>query len=239
MTAPSPDLIISRTLCTIGLLVRAQLEDQVQRTPERAGSWLHGFERLQNWAREQRLANAWTPTEQTLHDTLWAQWSRDDITSVMWQIESLLVLHGALGRLPLDPTTVDVVDPDRVQELVPLLPTYAELERGVSPAEAAVLDRYRRAMAVWRWRAKTEFQARHGVTPANGSNYQDMIARAAERAKSAGLIEACEDDFGVSGKRFGDLTEGALRMCATVILERARAIDWVCGVGSWEIEPIL
>lgn len=230
-----------RVQCAIALLVRGQIEEHLDRAPERAQTWLGGLLRVATYLEDEELLAACTPEEKALFDAPFGAWSRTDMSAVAWRIEGLAVLLHALGRysLPRPFGASEPVDAHAVQAVSSLLPGRAELVPGEERPDADELDRLRRTMAIWRWRARSELQHRRGGAPEAGASYEEIVARAARRAAEAGLVVLRDGDLEVHGQAFARISESALFSCATVALERGRAADWLCGKAAWDAPPEL
>ena len=234
MERPTSNDIIARLQSTIALMVRGQIEEQLAQNPARAQSWAGGLDRLEKWVQEEGLSPQMVREERSLLNKSWGEWNADEMTAIAWRIEGAAVLLYALGKLALPHDSLQPVASHEVQSCTSLLPPHAELLDGIRPLPPADIEHFRKAMGIWRWRARTELQHRRGADAATGEPYEKLVGRAAARAEKAGFITAVEGDFGLHGLPFAKLSENNLRTQATVALERGRAADWLCGQAGWD-----
>ena len=215
-------------------MVRGQIEEQLAQSPARAQSWAGGLEKLEKWVQDEGLTGQMVREERWLLKKSWGEWHVDEMTAVAWRIEGAAVLLHALGKMTLPHDSLHPVSSHDVQSCTSLLPPHAELLDGIRPRLTEDLEHFRKAMGIWRWRARTELQHRRGADAATGEPYEKLIERAALRAAKAGFVTEVNGDFGMHGLPFAKLSENNLRTQATVALERGRAADWLCGQASWD-----
>lgn len=230
--------VVARTQATFALVTRAQVEEQLALGPERAESWTGALDRLERFVDEEGLDPALVDEERVLLALPWGGFPPADVKAATWRIEGLAVLLFALSKLEALPAGREV-DAEAVHAALPLFAPRSVVEAGARLRPAEELDRLRRSLGVWRWRAKTELIHRQGGAPSSGEDYEAMVARAAERAHAAGLVELVEGDLACGATPFGALSSEALRTLATVVLERGRAADWLCGKAAWDAPPVL
>lgn len=234
MPPPTLDDIVRRAQCVLGVLVRAQIEEQLEANPARASDWTKTLERLENWLVHERLDPLLTREESILMRAKWGEWSHDDMQAAVWRIEGLAVLLWNASRLPRLPPFSAAAPSDEVLGAMPFLRAAGDVLAGARQRPSDELDRLRRAAGVWRWRAKTELLHRAGVSPATGEPFEGLVARAAINAAKAGLIVVAQGDFDVDGRPYAGVDDATLRTLAAVALERGRAAEWLCGRGPWD-----
>lgn len=239
MERPTLTDIISRLQSTIALMVRGQIEEQLAQAPARAQSWASGLEKIEKWVQDENLNGYLVREERWLLNKAWGEWNADEMTAAAWRIEGAAVLFHALGRLSLAHDSLSPISAYDVQSCSSLLPPQAELLENARLRSDDDLEHYRKAMGIWRWRARTELQHRRGADSASGEPYAQLIERAANRAAKAGFVTLVDGDFGLHGTAFSKLSESSLRTQATVALERGRAADWLCGQAGWDAPPEL
>lgn len=234
MPPPSLDDVARRAQCVLGLLVRAQIEEQLAAAPARAREWTRTLERLETWLVNERLDPQLTPEEAALMHAKWGEWAREDMQASLWRIEGLAVLLWASSRLSALPPFSEPAPTDDVLGAMPFLRAFGDVLAGARARPFEEVDRMRRAAGVWRWRAKTELLHRGGVRPATGEPVEALVRRGAENASKAGLVLVAGGDFDVGGRPYREIDDGTLRSIATVALERGRALEWLCGRASWD-----
>lgn len=239
MPPPSLDDVVRRAQCVLGLLVRAQIEEQLEAAPEQAHRWTRTLERLETWLVNERLDPLLTREEAALMHAKWGEWAREDLQAAMWRIEGLGVLLWASGRLERLPPFYEAAHSDQVLGAIPFLRAVGDVLAGARLRPPEELDRLRRTAGVWRWRAKTELLHRGGVRPASGEPFEALVRRGAENAGKAGVVLVTLGDFDAGGRPYTSLSDDEVRMIATVALERGRAAEWLCGRGSWDAPPEL
>lgn len=239
MPPPALDDIARRSQCVLGVLVRAQIEEQLAAEPLRARSWTRTLERLETWLVNERLEPQLTPEEAALMHAKWGEWAREDVHAAIWRIESLAVLLWASSRMERLPSFGEPAVSDEVLGAIPFLRALGDVLAGARLRPMEELDRERRSAGVWRWRAKTELLHRGGVRPGNGETAEALVRRGAENAAKAGLVVVNDGDFDVGGRPYRELDDVTLRSLATVALERGRALEWLCGRAQWDAPPEL
>lgn len=239
MPPPSLDELARRAQCVLGVLVRAQIEEQLSADPTRAREWTRTLERLETWLVNERLEPVLTAEEAALMHAKWGEWARDDMQAAIWRIEGLAMLLWAQSRIDRLPPFAEPVPADDVLGAMPFLRALGDVLAGARHRPVDELDRVRRMAGVWRWRAKTELLHRGGVRPANGEPTEALVRRAAENAARAGILVVTQGDFDVDGRPYRELDDATLHTLATVALERGRALEWLCGRASWDASPEL
>lgn len=239
MPPPSLDEIARRAQCVLGVLVRAQIEEQLASDPTSARGWTKTLERLETWLVHERLEPLLTQEEAALMHAKWGEWAREDMQAAIWRIEGLGVLLWAQSRLDRLIPFSEAAPSDEVLGAMPFLRAAGDVLAGARHRPFEELDRVRRMAGVWRWRAKTELLHRGGVRPATGESTEVLVRRAAENAAKAGFVVVTQGDFDVGGRAYRELDDATLRMLATVALERGRALEWLCGRASWDAPPEL
>lgn len=234
MPPPELDDIARRAQCVLGVLVRAQIEEQLANAPDSARQWTKPLERLETWLVNERLDPLLVNEETALMRAKWGEWSRDDISAAVWRIEGLAVLLYASQRLPQVPPFTRAAISDEVFASMPFLGSTGDVLAGARLRPREEIDRLRRVAGVWRWRAKTELLHRGGVRPSTGEPFEAMVRRAAENAGKAGFVTVTDGDFDVEGAPYTALDDAELRSLAAVALERGRALDWLCGRAAWD-----
>ncbi|MFZ9886201.1 MAG: hypothetical protein ACO3JL_01760 [Myxococcota bacterium] len=234
MLVPDLDHVARRAQCVLALLMRAQIEDALRAAPERAPSWVRPLEKLESWLLHERLDGHLSKEESSLLRAKWGEWSGEDSSASAWRLEGLAVLVYALGRKTPVPPLHQAAESEEVLAAMPFLGTLGDVLAGARLCAAESLDQTRRKVAVWRWRAKTELLHRGGVAPSSGEPFSAMVERAAGNAEKAGMTTVLRGDFDVGGRPYASLSDGEVRTLASVAVERSRAVDWVCGRGSWD-----
>jgi hypothetical protein len=229
---------MSRAQCLVALLTRSQIEGELAGRASELKRWHGALDRLATWIGEEELAASFTDVERALFAQPVSAWAPADTSAVAWRIEALAVFMWAAGKLDTAPNAPQPMDADDVFATFPLLGARSEFLEDAAPRDDEELDRGRRAVGVWRWRARTELLHRSGATPASGDAYDEMVSRAARKAFDARLVDALvEGDFGVGQRAFSELTDTELRGLAAALLERQHALDWLCDENAdWDDE---
>lgn len=234
MPPPELDEIVRRAQCVLGVLVRAQIEEQLISAPTSARDWTRTLERLETWLVNERLDPLLTGEELALMRAKWGEWAPEDISAAVWRIEGLAVLLWSASRIERLPPFFEVAPSDDVLGSMPFLRAMGDVLAGARLRSLEDIDRLRRTSGVWRWRAKTELLHRGGVRPATGEAFEVLVRRAAENAAKAGLLAMCDGDFDVGGRPYQSLDDAELRTLAAVALERGRAAQWLAGRAAWD-----
>ena len=239
MPPPALDELARRAQCVLGVLVRAQIEEQLAAEPTRAREWTKTLERLETWLVNERLEPVLKREEAALMHAKWGEWAREDMQAAIWRIEGLAVLLWAQSKSERLPPFFEAAHSDDVLGSMPFLRALGDVLAGARHRPFEELDRARRMAGVWRWRGKTELLHRGGVRPATGEPTETLVRRAAENAAKAGFVVVTQGDFDVGGRPYRELDDASLRTLATVALERGRALEWLCGRASWDAPPEL
>ena len=165
--------------------------------------------------------------------------SRRDVLDVSWRAESLAVLLWAQRRLDALPPFDEQMDPEKLLELgrTPLEGTPALR----APEELATMQSRAK---LWHWRSRTRQLEEEG-TPLPEQlpvkSYEEIVRITVEAAQEEGSLDAVRDgDFKAMGKSFRYLSADEWSSVQSIIMERHRALNWLCGYAPdnrWDDVP--
>ena len=190
-----------------------QRQTQVAEVMKRLGLWSTMSRRERTFMR----ASPERVDEQTLRD-------------VSWSMESLECLLWALGY-------VNSIPPYDIQADVHhlgLLPSegLASLIRNATLRDAAAIEKARDDAQRWHWRSRTRQLMESGkpVHLPDGVTLIDIVRMSAEDAARDGLIEQpINGDYPIRGRAFSELTAEEWSEIQSIITERHKALNWLCG----------
>lgn len=161
--------------------------------------------------------------------------------NAMWSMESVAVLTWAIGLA--DFPRFDTQTDGTLLEKIP----YGDVKRFTGSATlipTEVIERKRSLAELWHWRVRTRklIQDGYQFEPEDDTRTLDDIVRnAAKRAFDNGdLDETIEGDFPYRGKAFRSLTEDEYVEARSIIMERHKALNWLCGYARgnhWDRTP--
>jgi hypothetical protein len=154
------------------------------------------------------------------------------VIEAVWQGEGLGMLLWALGLVELEPF-------DRPFDPEWLLAT--PTAHGTLRAKAEI-EHAREGARLWHWRVRTDTLRDDGGgvdLPPDWDSHEQLIAVAAMRGYERGLLPSpLRGDFPAFGTGYRELTPEQRAEVASIVYERHRALNWLCGVGrTWAATP--
>jgi hypothetical protein len=153
------------------------------------------------------------------------------VIEAVWQGEGLGMLLWALGLVELEPFD-HPFDP----EWLLATPT----AHGTMRARAEV-EHERETARLWHWRVRTDRLRENGGVdlPQDWGSHEQLIAVAAMRGYERGLLPSpLRGDFPAFGTGYRELTPEQRAEVASIVYERHRALNWLCGLGrTWSETP--
>ncbi len=221
---PVAKRVAKRAVALTGVVARAVIEREVRlkRAVEEQAAGMH--DRLLRWLADVRVETEFEPTEEAVLQAPPGRLPEQHFIDSMWRVEGLAVLGWALGRLDL-PKYDELVDIDAVWDGMAFLQTdevKALLARPpLRPREQ--LEAVRKQLLGYHWRLR---EYRH-VAP------KAMDFRAFSRdcwfgSFDVSAFELIDDDLALRGHRIDTAPPEVLDACASIAVERHRAINWLC-----------
>jgi Domain of unknown function (DUF4272) len=154
-----------------------------------------------------------------------------DVIETVWQGEGLGVLFWSLGLVELEPFD-QTFDP----EWLLATPT----AHGQMRAKAEI-EHARETARLWHWRVRTDRLRKSEAVeqPGNWDSFEQLIAVAAMRGYERGLLPSpLRGDFPVFSMGYRELTPAQRAEVESIVYERHRAFNWLCGAGrAWAETP--
>lgn len=164
-----------------------------------------------------------------------------DAMDVSWRAESLAVLLWALGRMDTLPAFDAQVDPEA---LLALVNRHAGADASPTLRPHAELQRLQSRASLWHWRSRTRSLEEDGTPLPEGlpvNSYEEIVRLTTEAAQQEGTLDAVRDgDFEAIGKSFRRLTGDEWASVQSIVMERHRALNWLCGYAPgnrWDAVP--
>ena len=252
-TPPDADLVAKRSRL-LALQLRHLTENiaetalaavSIEWTPERRDSYqarrgqLRGD--LETALASPTLVAVATPDEMTFLRKAPAKFTRRDALDASWRAESLAVLLWALGRLDTLPAFDTQVDPEQLLEAAR---HQAGDDRPPALRPHAELEQMQERVKLWHWRCRTRQLEEDGTPVPDGlpvTSWEEIVRLTTEAAVEKGTLDAARDgDFKAMGKGFRWLTEDEWSSVQSIVMERHRAINWLCGYAPdnrWDDVP--
>lgn len=172
-------------------------------------------------AAELRAALAKLSTHQSDPAVIDAVWGGEALGALLWAL-TLVELP------PYDtPFDYDVLVAERIDR--PQLRAAGEIEHA------------RDAAQLWHWRARTTLLQAEGdvALPERWQSFDQLIAATAMHGYDSGLLPVpLRGDFRAFESPYRHLTPSQHSVAHSIALERHRALNWLCGLGSaWEDVP--
>jgi hypothetical protein len=153
------------------------------------------------------------------------------VIEAVWQGEGLGMLLWALGLVELEPFD-HPFDP----EWLLATPT----AHGTMRARAEI-EHERETARLWHWRIRTDRLRENGgvEVPQDWASHEQLIAVAAMRGYERGLLPSpLRGDFPAFGTGYRELTPEQRAEVSSIVYERHRALNWLCGLGrTWSETP--
>jgi hypothetical protein len=153
------------------------------------------------------------------------------VIEAVWQGEGLGMLLWALGLVELEPFD-HPFDP----EWLLATPT----AHGTMRARAEI-EHERETARLWHWRVRTDRLRDDGgiELPQDWDSHEQLIAVAAMRGYERGLLPSpLRGDFPAFGTGYRELTPEQRAEVSSIVYERHRALNWLCGLGrTWSETP--
>lgn len=182
-----------------------------------------------------------------LQDTAWPT-DQQQVVDSSWRLESLGTLLWATQLIPWMPGWDTQFDGEALDKLP--ADGVAEFIRSLSLRPIEKLEAMRSTAELWHWRSRTRQCIEEGQpfpaipTPPDQPplrSFEDVVRMTARLAHEQGAVEeVVDEDFGVRGKAFRDLTPDEWSEIRSITFERHYALNWVCGRAPgnrWEETP--
>ena len=162
-----------------------------------------------------------------------------DAMDVSWRAESLAVLLWSLGRIEALPRFDEQVDPTALLALVD-----RPIDGAIARRAHAEVERMQSLAKLWHWRSRTRKLEQDGTPLPAGlpvKSYEEIVRLTTEAAQQDGTLDAVRDgDFKAMGKSFRWLTDDEWSSVQSIVMERHRALNWLCGyapANRWDDVP--
>jgi hypothetical protein len=153
------------------------------------------------------------------------------VIDAVWQGEGLGMLLWSLGLVELEPF-------DRPYDPEWLLAT--PTAHGTMRAKAEI-EHARDMARLWHWRIRTDEvrDSQESGPPQDWDSFEQLIAVAAMRGFERGLLPSpLRGDFPALGTGYREVTPAQQLEIASIVYERHRALNWLCGLGrTWTEVP--
>jgi hypothetical protein len=172
-------------------------------------------------ASELRSALGKLSTHENDPDVIDAVWSGEGLGTLLWAL--------TLAELPAydTPFDYDALVAKRIDN--PRLRAAAEIEQAQATAQ------------LWHWRARTTLLQAEGnvALPERWQSFDQLIAATAMHGYDSGLLPLpLRGDFRAFDSVYRRLTPSQHAVTHSIAIERHRALNWLCGLGStWEDVP--
>lgn len=197
---------------------REQLE---KLTPSEQKEANEAAERFLELVRQSGAYESLSPAERAFLAQRCPQISDPDVLQFTWRAEAYKVLLWALGL-------VEELGPYHrlaAPALVGLKAADIRERARLRPDEEIV--RARQVAELWHWRSRSR---ELGL-----EDEEELVAVAARAAHRRGDLEAVvEDDFGVEGAPYCELSERDFQTVSSLTRERHQALNWLCQGGAWD-----
>ena len=169
------------------------------------------------------------------------RWDPQSVIDASWRVESVACLLWAL-RLVED---LPPFDAPAGQEILRHVPTKdaADFVMRAELLPPERIGRKREEAELWHWRSRTRQLEEMGLEPdVPGFDTFDAVVRfvAADLERKGILPETIDGDFAARGKAFRDLAASEWAEARSIILERHRGLNWLCGhapENRWDQTP--
>jgi hypothetical protein len=166
--------------------------------------------------------------------------------NAMWSMESAIVLAWAIGMTEFPP-----FDTQTNEEVLKRIP-HDDVKRFISSATLHPEDviKGKRSLAeLWHWRVRTRqmidegfpFEPDESMRNNGIRTLDDIVRNTAKLAfDNSDLSETIEGDFPYRGRAFRSLTEEEYQEATSIIMERHKALNWLCGYARgnhWDRTP--
>ena len=165
-----------------------------------------------------------------------------------WRVECAATLMWALGIIDAWPAIDVQTDPDLLKE-VPV-ESIGWFTRTPKLRPQGEIEEKRDLLEFWHWRVRTRgliergypFEPDENMVAAGIRGLDDVIRVSAERAYQEGDVpEIMDGDLVFLGKPFRALPVEEYQLAASIIMERHRALNWLCGCAPgnrWDDTPL-
>lgn len=190
------------------------------------------------------LQRALSATEKAFLDTTAATMSLRQQVNASWRAEALAVLAWALGALEALPRYDQGTDLDDLTDFPPLDREAFVATAVLRPAEE--IEQARDLAELWHWRSRTRQLIQDGppLEPhpdrPEVRSYDDIVRMTARKAARHGDLEAIDEDFGVLGKAYRELSDEEWSGVRSITMERHYTLNWLCGYApgnDWDETP--
>lgn len=153
-----------------------------------------------------------------------------------WKAEAAAMIKWALG-LGKWPRIDEVVDPNIVAD-VPVRKVGGLFSRIPKLRPCEEIDRKRDLLELWQWRIRQRRLEEQGLPPeldesmleAGLTTYDQIIRHTAKTGYEQGILYLIlEEDFAYQSKPFRTLSAQEFEQVSSVVAERCRALNWLCG----------
>jgi len=246
-------LILKHTIDFAYVFIRG--ENMKQRSPQLTDSEKEKLEsdrqnEMNGILASVKRAGLWeytTTAEKKFLSTSYSEMDMQALINASWSIEGAVVLLWALQLTEDFPDINEQANPQVLNRLV-------ANDTGSVAEEFSLrlfheIEKMRDLIELWHWRVNTrilierdyDFQAGKSMEDPGYESLDDIVREIAVNAYSAGNIkELIDEDFVFKGQAFRELPGGLFREAHSLILERHRALNWLCGYApdnNWEETP--
>lgn len=170
-------------------------------------------DRFWELVRESGVYESLTPAEKAFAAQRLPGVSQRDVVQFSWRVEAYKTLLWAASVVDELGPYWELADP----ELTKLKATQIRSMARLRSEEA--IARERDIAELWHWRSRTR-----------QLGYEDVVGPTAASALESGdLEEVVDDDFGVRGIPYGELSEQDFATVTSITTERHHALNWLCG----------
>lgn len=178
-------------------------------------------ERFLELVRQSGAFDSLSPAERAFLAQRCPRISDRDVLQFTWRAEAYKVLLWALGLVEELGPYHQLADP----ALIRLKAADIRQRARLRPDEE--IARARQVAELWHWRSRTR---ELGL-----EDEEELVAAAAGAAHQRGDLESVvEDDFGVEGAPYCELSPRDFQTVSSLTRERHYALNWLCQGGAWD-----
>jgi hypothetical protein len=186
-------------------------------------------------------------TERVFLSMFGSQMDMESRMEACWKMESAIVLMWALKLIDQFPSLNEQTNTELLQLVE--IKKLGLFSSDLTLRPHAEISKMRAIIELWHWRVRTrrliednyEFEPDENMINKGYKSLDDIVKKAAAFAYEKGDIrEIINEDFVVKGNAFRDLNTDDFNEATSIIIERHRALNWLCGYApgnAWDQTP--
>ena len=228
---------------------RGRMKDPASLPPDELAKFRAAAEKVRDeyWASLGPYREELTPKEREFAGTTMETMTARQHVNASWRLESFQVLLWSIGALERLPPWDERAAHDLVKVPAAAMgPKFLALSVMRPRTE---LERQRQLAETWHWRSRTRrlieegetFEASPEMKKAGLDSYDAIVRFTTKQLEKSGeLQQVVDEDFGVGGKAYRDLSDEEWANVTSITVERHFALNWLCGYAPenrWDETP--